>query len=150
METSTTLKLAEISISYSNQIKSSERKRIRCSQDADKILRSIWKGIEHHETFIVLCLNRANQLLGFHEVSRGGISGTTTDIRIIFQVAIKSCASALVLAHNHPSNNLQPSEADKKITAKIVEAGKLLDISILDHLILAEEGYMSFADSNLL
>ena len=144
------MKLAEISIKYSPKIKASERIRIRCSQDGERILRPLFSGMEHHESFYILCLNQANQLLGYHQVSQGGISGTITDIRIIFQVAIKSCASALVLANNHPSNNLQPSEADKKITAKIVEAGKLLDISVLDHLILAEEGYMSFADSNLL
>jgi DNA repair protein RadC len=145
-----TTKLAEISISYSSKVKASERMRIRCSQDGEKIMRSIWSGMEHHETFIILCLNRANQLLGYHEVSRGGISGTITDIRIIFQVAVKSNASAIILSHNHPSGNLQPSDADKQITTKIVEAGKLFDISVLDHVILSEDSYFSFADENLL
>ena len=106
--------------------------------------------MEHVEYFYIICLNRANQVLGFHQVSKGGISGTVTDVRVIFQVAIKSSSSGLILAHNHPSGNLQPSEADLKITRKIKEAGALLDVSVLDHIILADEGYLSMADENLL
>ncbi|MBT7463546.1 MAG: JAB domain-containing protein, partial [Bacteroidetes bacterium] len=78
------------------------------------------------------------------------ISGTITDIRLIFQTALKASSVAIILAHNHPSGNLNPSEADKKITQKIKQAGELLDISVLDHIILSEESYFSFADENLL
>ncbi len=124
--------------------------KIRCSSDAVTALRNVWPGLEHREYFFILCLNRANQVLGFHMVSMGGISGTVTDVRIIFQVALKANASAVILAHNHPSGNTQPSDADLKITRKIKEAGMLLDINVLDHLILTEDGYLSFADDNLM
>ena len=142
--------LAEIQISYSTKVKAADRKKIRCSQDAVNILREIYPGFEHREYFYILCLNRANQLLGFHQVSVGGISGTVTDVRLIYQVAIKANASGIILSHNHPSGNLQPSEADIKITKKIKDAGQFLDIPVLDHLILSEEGYLSFADDNLM
>ena len=80
----------------------------------------------------------------------GGISGTVTDVRIIFQTAIKGNASGIILAHNHPSGNLSASEADTAITKKIKEAGKLLDITLLDHMIITEESYLSMADDNLI
>ena len=142
--------LAEITVSYSTKVKAAERPKVRCSQDADALLRKVFPSLEHVEYFYIICLNRANQVLGFHQVSKGGISGTVTDVRVIFQVAIKTSSSGLILAHNHPSGNLQPSEADLKITRKIKEAGALLDISVLDHLVLTEEGYLSFADENLM
>jgi DNA repair protein RadC len=110
----------------------------------------VFPSFEHVEYFYIICLNRANQVLGFHQVSKGGLSGTVTDVRVIYQVAIKSNTSGIILAHNHPSGNLQPSEADLKITKKIKEAGTFLDISVLDHLILSEDGYMSMADDNLM
>jgi len=141
--------LAEITVNYSTKVKAADRPRVRCSQDAEKLLRQIFPSLEHVEYFYIICLNRANQVLGFHQVSKGGISGTVTDVRVIFQVAIKSNSSGLILAHNHPSGNLQPSEADLKITRKIKEAGAFLDISVLDHIILADEGYLSMADENL-
>ncbi len=142
--------LAEIQISYSTKVKAADRKKITCSKDAANILREIYPGLEHREYFYILCLNRANQLLGFHQVSAGGISGTVTDVRLIFQVAIKSNTSGIILSHNHPSGNLTPSEADIKITKKIKDAGAFLDIQVLDHLIISEESYMSFADDNLM
>lgn len=142
--------LAEISISYSSKIPASERRTVRSSRDAEDAFRQIWPGFEHREYFYVLCLNRANQILGFHQVSVGGIAGTVTDAKIIFQVALKASASAVIVAHNHPSGNLNPSEADKKITARLKEAGQFLDISVLDHLILTEESYKSFADDSMM
>jgi len=142
--------LSEISISYTPSIKSTERQKVRCSQDAEKILRPVFPSINHREFMYMLSLDRANQCLGFYQVSAGGINGTLSDVRLIFQAAISSNASAILLAHNHPSGNLEPSEADIKLTKKIKEAGNLLDISLLDHLILTEDGYRSFADENLL
>ena len=142
--------LAEITVSYSTKVKAAERPKVRCSQDADALLRKVFPSLEHVEYFYIICLNRANQVLGFHQVSKGGISGTVTDVRVIFQVAIKTSSSGLILAHNHPSGNTQPSEADLKITRKIKEAGALLDITVLDHLVITEEGYLSFADENLM
>ena len=142
--------LAEITIGYSRKLKSSERIKITDSTDANNVLRNIFHSLEHVEYFYIICLDRANQVLGFHQVSKGGLSGTVTDVRVIFQVAIKSNSSGIILAHNHPSGNLQPSDADLKLTKKIKEAGSLLDIKVLDHLILSEESYLSMADESLI
>jgi DNA repair protein RadC len=142
--------LAEIKISYSSKVPAKDRHKVTCSRDASEILRLAFENIEYRESFYILLLNRANQVLGYNMISLGGISGTITDIRMIFQVALKSSSSAIILAHNHPSGNLNPSEADKKITQKVKEAGILLDISVLDHIILTQDSYFSFADENLL
>ena len=141
--------MAEIEISYSRNI-ITDNTRISCSRDADQVFRRIFPSLQHREYFYMLCLDRASQVLGFFQVSVGGMNGTIADIRIIFQTAIKANASGIIISHNHPSGNLQPSEADKALTKKIVEAGKLMDISILDHLILSNDGYFSFADENLI
>ena len=104
--------------------------------------------IEFVEEFRLLLLNRSNAVLGIIEISKGGISGTVTDIRLIFQAAIKGNASGIICAHNHPSGNLSPSESDIKITQKIKEAGNLMDIQLLDHLIItSEDEYFSMADN---
>jgi len=142
--------LAEVKITYSCKIPACDRIKVRCSQDADKALRLIWPSFEHREYFYIMLLNRSNQILGFSQISMGGISGTVTDVRIIFQTAIKGNASGIILAHNHPSGNLSASEADTAITKKIKEAGKLLDITLLDHMIITEESYLSMADDNLI
>lgn len=142
--------IAEITIAYSSKVKASERKSISCSQDAANILRGVFPSVEHREFFYLLCLNRANQLLGYQQISAGGISGTIADIRLIFQTALKANSCAIIISHCHPSGNTAPSDADKKLTTKIRDAGKLLDISVLDHIILTAETYLSFADENLL
>jgi len=96
-------------------------------------------------------MNRSNSVLGIMPVSKGGLSGTVTDVRLIFQGAIKANASGIIVCHNHPSGNLNPSDSDTKITQKIKEAGNLMDIQLLDHLILIIDGsYYSFADNGLL
>jgi DNA repair protein RadC len=138
--------LAEVSISYSCKVPACDRIKIKCSGDADKALRLIYPSFEHREYFYIILLDRSNHVLGFSQISMGGISGTVTDVRIIFQTAIKSNASGLILVHNHPSGNLEPSDAD----IKIKEAGKILDITLMDHIILSEEGYLSMADDNLM
>jgi DNA repair protein RadC len=95
-------------------------------------------------------MNRSNAVLGIMSVSKGGISGTITDIRIIFQGALKSNASGIIISHNHPSGNTDPSESDRRITQKIKEAGNIMDIQLLDHIIiLPVEGYYSFADNGV-
>ncbi|OZI07459.1 hypothetical protein BWI93_14035 [Siphonobacter sp. BAB-5385] len=103
-----------------------------------------------HEEFWILLLNRANQIIRPMQVSAGGVSGTVADPKLIFKHAIEHLASGMILAHNHPSGNLQPSQADRDLTRKLKEAGKLLDIPILDHLILCDHKYLSFADEGLL
>jgi len=100
-----------------------------------------------YEEFMVLLLNRANRVLGCLKLSKGGLTGTVVDLRILYGTALKAMASGIIIAHNHPSNNLSPSDEDRKLTKKIRDAGKLLDINLLDHLILGTDGsYVSFAD----
>jgi len=103
-----------------------------------------------HEEFWVLLLNRGNQILEKVNISKGGVSQTIVDAKIVFKMAIDKLASSIILCHNHPSGNLKPSEADKQLTKKIKEAGIILDLPILDHLIFADNKYLSFADEGLL
>lgn len=100
-----------------------------------------------HEEFWILLLNRGNYLMRAMQISVGGISGTTADIKVIFKLALDHMASSLVLVHNHPSGQLVPSLTDRAITAQIKEAGRLLDLPVLDHLIFTDEGYYSFLDA---
>jgi len=105
------------------------------------------ESIEHCEEFKILLLNHNNRVLGIADISKGGIAGTVTDIRIIFQYALKAHATSIILAHNHPSGNSLPSETDIHITRKLSEAGKILEIQVLDHLVLCGDGtYISLAD----
>ena len=146
-----TSNLAEIEIFYRNKVRLSDMEKVAGSRDVYDVLQRIWSDrIDHVEEFMVLCLNRANRVLGWAKISQGGLSGTVADPKVIFQVALKSNACSLILAHNHPSGNLQPSEADIALTRKMKEAGVLLDLPVLDHLILTSEGYFSFADEGLL
>jgi DNA repair protein RadC len=87
--------------------------------------------------------------LGYCQISAGGLCGTIADVRVIMQTALKACSNSIIISHNHPSGNLTPSEADKDLTRKIREAGKVLDIAVLDHLIITSESYFSFADEGL-
>ena len=95
-------------------------------------------------------LNRSNRVIDRMKISQGGISGTVTDVRIIMKNAVEHLASGLIVCHNHPSGNLNPSESDAKITNKIKDAGNLMDIQLLDHVIIAGNDYYSFADNGLL
>ncbi len=103
-----------------------------------------------HEEFWVLFLNNANKVLFKMQLSKGGLTGTLVDSRIIFKKAVELLATGIILCHNHPSGKLNPSESDKKMTSKIKQAGDALDIKVLDHLIITEKDYFSFTDSNLL
>ena len=144
--------IAEVQLIYKSKVKASERKKITCSRDAYKIFMENWNLdiIEFVEEFKLMLLNRSNAVLGIMEVSKGGISGTVTDVRLIYQAAIKANASGIIVCHNHPSGNLNPSESDAKLTQKIKEAGLLMDIQLLDHLIIISDGsYYSFADNGL-
>ena len=105
--------------------------------------------IETREYFFVIYLNRKNTILGYHLHSMGGLSGTVVDARIIFAIALKSLATGIILAHNHPAGGLKPSQQDINQTTKIANIGKLHDIEVLDHLIITKEGYFSFAEENL-
>ena len=102
------------------------------------------------ETFNVMLLNRANEVLGIYRLSKGSVSGTLVDPKLVFSVALKGLASVIILAHNHPSGTLKPSSADIELTRKLVEGGKLLDIQIVDHIIVTRHGYYSFADEGMI
>lgn len=107
--------------------------------------------ISIQEQFIILYLNQANHLIGFYCMSYGGMTGTVADIRIILAVALKTACTQIIVAHNHPSGNLQPSHADKELTNKLKQAAALMDIRLLDHLIVTPTGnYFSFADEGLI
>ena len=126
-----------------------ELKQIKCSGDVKDLLAPYFADLTHEEFFCVF-LNRANKVIKIDQVSKGGISGTVTDVRIILKNAVLLTASGVIVAHNHPSGNLNPSESDIKITTKIKEAGNLLDIQLLDHLIIYDSDYYSFADNGVL
>ena len=142
--------IAEVQISYSSHIKTKDRMKICGSADAAAAFRSIWPSIDHIEFSYMLMMNRQNQILGYHQISKGGITGTVMDVRVIFQIALKTCCTSIIIGHNHPSGNLDTSDADRKITRQIKEAGVILDIPLLDHIILTAESYFSMADEGLL
>jgi DNA repair protein RadC len=140
-------KVSEVEIVYRNRVKASERIKIHKSNDCFELLKSYWEDkLDYCEQFYLLLLNRANIVLGVSKISEGGISGTVVDPKRIFQVTLKANASSIILCHNHPSGSLVPSEADRRLTRKIRDAGALLDITTLDHLIITSDGYYSFAD----
>ncbi len=126
-----------------------EVKKISSSRDAYHIFYPHLSDLNHEETW-VLFLNRSNQVMSKMMVSKGGISSTVVDIRLILREALNVYASAIILGHNHPTNNLMPSEQDLRITTKLKDAAKLMDISLLDHLIICGEKYYSFADENVM
>ncbi len=122
---------------------------IRTSADLARYLKPVLQDYSY-EVFAVVFLNRANKIIDFQVISKGGLTGTVADPRIILKKAIEAEACALVLSHNHPSGNLKPSRADEELTAKIKQAASFLDIRVADHIIVSEEGYFSFADEGLL
>jgi DNA repair protein RadC len=95
-------------------------------------------------------LNRQNQVLGAHQLAKSGMTGAVIDVRVLFQVALKAAATSIIMAHNHPSGNLEASDADKKISRSIREAGKIMEIPLIDHLILTSESFLSMADEGML
>jgi len=145
------MKVTEIQLTYNNKVKAIDRPQITSSNDAYFVLESNWSNqMELLEEFNILLLDRSNRVMAMCPISKGGVSSTVVDIKIVFAAAIKGRASAIILAHNHPSGNLQPSRIDIDLTKKFKQAGELLDIKILDHLILSPEGdYYSFSDEGL-
>jgi DNA repair protein RadC len=143
--------VAEISVSYKPS--KAHKPIIKSSEDVYFHLLKFFPEdtIALHETFVVGYLNRANRLIGVYELSKGGITGTVADPRLVLSVALKTAATGIILAHNHPSGNLQPSSADIEITKKIESACKFLDIKLIDHIIISPTGeFYSFIDEGLL
>ena len=124
--------------------------KVTGSKDAADAFRIFWPAYEHIEFSYLLMLNRQNQILGYHQLSKGGMTGAVVDVRVIFQVALKASCTSIIIAHNHPSGNLDVSDADRKITNQIKQAGVILDIPLLDLLIMTTDSYLSMADEGLL
>ena len=144
----TDFKVAEVQLSYKNSVPYRKRTKIANAKDAYKVLLKIHSDdtIDYTETFRVIYLNQANHILGCRTISEGGLTSTQGDVRTILQGALLTNAVAIILAHNHPSGNVKPSLSDVKITNQITKAAKLLDISVLDHIIYTRENCYSFAD----
>ncbi len=126
-----------------------EKKKITSSQDLFEYFSGIL-GDNNYEVFYILLLNRANKVIREIMISEGGLSGTVADPKKIFKIALEYNASGIILCHNHPSGNIQPSDADIKLTKKLRNAGEMLDLPVIDHIIIGEDNYYSFADENTL
>lgn len=142
--------IAEIKVSYSHSVKPSERLKVTCSKDAYRFVLPLWPDIEYRESFAILLLNRAMKVLGLSWISLGGVAGTVVDSKIIFQAALKANASSVILVHNHPSGTMQASDADLKITRKIVTGASYLDITVPDHIIISPVAFLSMADEGFI
>jgi DNA repair protein RadC len=142
----------EVQLEFQKKLFSTNK--ISCSENVAELSRKIFKAtnscLELKEYFFVIMLNRANEVIGYTKLGEGGISGALVDLRLAFATAIKCLASGIILLHNHPSANLKPSYQDKCLTTKFIEAGKILDIQVLDHVILTIDGYYSFTDEGIL
>ncbi|MCW5909466.1 MAG: DNA repair protein RadC [Cyclobacteriaceae bacterium] len=126
-----------------------EKPKISTSKDAFDLIQGELMDLLHEE-FWVLLLNRTNQVVKKKRISEGGVSGTVADPKIIYKLALEDLASGVIVAHNHPSGNLKPSQSDIDLTHKLKEAGRMLEIQLLDHLIIANQKYFSFADEGLI
>ncbi|MGN6419321.1 MAG: JAB domain-containing protein [Pseudobacter sp.] len=143
---------AEIELSYKSNVKPSARPTITGAEDLQQLFLNHWneEKLELLEQFKVALISRSNRVLGILNLASGTITGVAVDIRLLFAAALKTKATAIAICHNHPSGNLEPSPADRRLTEKIKAAGELLDIDLLDHIILTEDGYFSFANQGLL
>lgn len=145
--------VAEIQVTYSSKVDLSKCPMVSSSRDSEAVLRDLWTPgtMEMIEEFVILILNRGNKVKAVYRVSKGGIAGTVVDVPIVMAAAVKTLASSIILCHNHPSGNLQPSQADIDLTKKMCSAGKIMGIPVLDHIILApDRGYYSFADEGMI
>lgn len=125
------------------------RKRIASARDAFEIMQSIIGDLAHEEFWIIF-LNNSNKVLRKEQISKGGLTGTLVDVRMVMKTALELSAVGMILAHNHPSGSLKPSNADKQLTKKLKTAAQSLDIQVLDHIIVTQKAYFSFADEALL
>ncbi|ELR70190.1 DNA repair protein RadC [Fulvivirga imtechensis AK7] len=144
--------VAEIQLVYKSKVKPSERPSVSSSQTAYEVFIEDWDSdkIGFVEEFKVMLLNRGHRVLGIYNLSCGGTTRTIVDPKLLFAAAIKSNASNIIVAHNHPSGSRRPSQPDINITKVLKEIGKLLEIPLLDHLIVTTEGFFSFSDEGLL
>lgn len=149
MKTDNTIR--EIAITYSRP-PLKKMAKVTCSKDAEAVFRNVADSdrIDYKEFFWVMVMSRSNHVLGVSQIGVGTTSGTEVNVKEVFQLALKTNASGILLCHNHPSGNLTPSQADIQITTKIQSGCKLFDVTLLDHLIITSEGYYSFQDEGRL
>lgn len=152
MEQKELFKVAEVQLSYKPHFKAQERPQISSSRQAYDLLIANWdmELINFIEQAKMILLNRNNRVLGIINLSTGGGGSTVLDIRVIFTTALKATATSIIVAHNHPSGNLRPSSEDIRLTTKLKQAGKLLEIEVHDHLIVTETEYCSMAEEGLM
>jgi len=131
------------------ETQSSKRLKILTSRQSYEIVRGYYSDLQHEE-FHVILLNRGSEVIATRQISIGGIAGTYVDAKIIFKTAISFGASALILTHNHPSGNSKPSYSDEQLTKKLKQFGALIEMPVLDHLIITDNGYFSFSDNQLM
>ena len=141
--------VSALEISRRRTTENSTTEKITSSADVYEFMKPELTDLGHEE-FWLLLLNRANKIIKKQPISQGGVSGTVADPKLIFNHALNHLASSIILVHNHPSGNTKPSEADKRLTRQLFEAGKFLEIAVLDHIIFTDNAYFSFADQNLL
>jgi DNA repair protein RadC len=143
---------SEIQLIYKTNVKPSDRPKVTVSQEAYQVFFKNWDQdkIEFVEQFKVMLLNRAHKVLGIFDVSSGGVAATIADPKLIFGAAIKANACGIIVAHNHPSGNLRPSNSDIELTKKLRQGGRLLEIEVLDHIIVTKEGYFSMTDEGII
>lgn len=124
------------------------------ANDSKEVYQALKRIISKHgnwkENFILLCVNSANRIINYRDISSGGLTSTHVDVRLVYGLALSCLCTSIIVAHNHPSGNPSPSEADKQITKKLKEVGNLVGIQMLDHLIITDNQYFSFADNGLL
>lgn len=143
------MNVSEIKVSFKPRIKANERTTVRSAREAYRVFLEQWSTdlIEYQEEFKIMLLNNANKVLGIIDLAKGAMDSVQVDLKILFAIALKASAKKIILAHNHPSGNLEPSRADKAITSRVVQVGQILDIAICDHLIITSQDYYSFADN---
>ncbi len=146
-------KLAEVELIYRNKTKVSDRPKVQTSREVFRLLKNSWDDnkIELLEQFKIVLTDRRNACIGIADISTGGVTGCVADPKIMFAIALKARATGMIMAHNHPSGALRPSQADIELTQRMVRGGKYLDIAVLDHLIVtSEDKYYSFSDEGMM
>ena len=140
--------ISKIRLTYTNKVKASERPRVTCSKDAYMLFRENWEdlSINLFEEFKILLLDRSNHCMGIVPLSKGGVTGLVVDPKLVFAAALTARACHIILGHNHPSGTLAASTGDQRLTEQLVMAGKYLELEVLDHIIITDEGFLSFDD----
>ncbi len=142
----------KVAVSWDKKLPTTDWLQIKSSADAAEIFRNVFNKdtFNWSEEMLLLCVNNSNKVIGYYKLSSGGMTGTLVDVRMVFMLALKTLATGIIIAHNHPSGTLKASESDRHITRKLKQGGEMLDIKLLDHIILTQESYLSFADEGIL